>query len=140
MSEKWNFTFIQFYAIDEIRTNQFNMLFSSFKNGFTINQDFTDIPAQIVTNSANNNVTFLMDQEWRCQLLDAVLIAFSVSAGYSDPTPVRPVFTDACGTNNQSHSGRDFQTVHGFFQFSTFITLNPAGNATGAGLFGIRTR
>ncbi len=108
------------------------MLFSPFENFRTVDQDFTNIPTQIVTDGADNDVTFLMDQERGRLLIRRTLDRVPMfQQDIQIPLQLLFRFADTSGTNDQAHPFGDFQAIEGFFELGTFITFDAAGNTTG---------
>ena len=76
MAEQRDFTGVQFDFAGEIRTTQCgDVLASQFKHFWVVDQDFTDVLTQVVTEGTHDNVAFLVDQERSraafCSFLDS---------------------------------------------------------------------
>ncbi len=79
MAEQRDFTGVQFDFAAEIGAAQCgNMLASQLQHFRVIDEDFTDVLAQIVTESAHDNVAFLVDQEWSRAAFGGFLDRFPV--------------------------------------------------------------
>ena len=79
VAEQWNFTSVQFNFAAEIRTTERrNVLTRHFHHFRVVDQDFANVLAQIVAESANDNVTFLVNQEWRRAAFGRFLDGFPV--------------------------------------------------------------
>ncbi len=133
MAEQRDFPGVQFDFAAEVGTaERGNMLTSQLQNFRVIDKDLTNILAQVITEGANNDITFLMDQKRGraifCRFLNRIPV-FQTKA----QVPLQGFcrFTDACGTHDQSHTFRQFQRGKGFFQLCTVITFDTAGDPTG---------
>lgn len=117
------------------------MLARQLKHFRVIDQDFADVLAQVVTEGADNDVAFLVDQERRRTAFRGFLNRFPVlQAEAQVPLQGFGGFADASGANDQAHAVRKLQARQRFFQFGTVVALDTAGNSPARGLFGISTR
>ncbi|CAH0318463.1 hypothetical protein SRABI106_04275 [Rahnella aquatilis] len=105
------------------------MFFCQLEDFRVIDEDLTDVRAQIITKRTNDNVAFLMDQEWRRAAFSGFLDRIPMLKTESQ-VPLQSFcgFTDTGSTHNQAHAIRQLQGRQGFFQFSTVIAFNTAGN------------
>ena len=98
-----------------------------------IDQHFTDILAQIVTDSADDHVGFLIDQERRLLLLGGFLDGFpQLGKVIQVPLHFFAGATQAGGTYDQAHVGGDVEAVQRFAQFVALFAFDAAGDAAGA--------
>ncbi|SLY42032.1 Uncharacterised protein [Klebsiella quasivariicola] len=134
MAEQRDFTGVQFDFAAEIRTTQRgDMLAGQLEHFRVIDQDFADVLAQIVAESTNNDVTFLVDQERRRTALCRFLNRFPVlQAEAQVPLQGFGGFADACGAHDKAHAVRQLKARQRFFQFGAIVTLNTTGNSPGA--------
>lgn len=142
VAEQRDFTGVQFDFAAEIRTTQRgDMLARQLKHFRVIDQDFADILAQVVTEGADNDVAFLVDQERRRTAFRGFLNRFPVFQTEAQvPLQGFGGFADASGANDKAHAVRKLQARQRFFQFGTVVALDTAGNSPARGLFGISTR
>ena len=99
-----------------------------------VDQDFTDIGAQVVANGADNNVTLLVNQEGgraRVHGLNGIPKRDQV---IQVPLQLFGAATNACGTYDGTHAIGDVDARQRFLQLSTIIAFNAAGNAAGTGI------
>ena len=111
MAKQRYFANIRLNFAAEVRTAQSgNVLFRQFENFWVIDEDFTDVRAQVITKRTNDNVTFLMNQEgcWAafCGFLDGIPM---LKAEGQVPLQGFCGFTDAGSTHNQAHAIRQLQ-------------------------------
>ncbi len=134
MAEQRDFTGVQFDFAAEIRTTQRgDMLARQLKHFRVIDQDFADVLAQVVTEGADNDVAFLVDQERRRTAFRGFLNRFPVlQAEAQVPLQGFGGFADASSANDQAHAVRKLQARQRFFQFGTVVALDTAGNSPGA--------
>ena len=111
----------------------FNKIFGGFIHIRVINQDFTDVFTEVVTQCADNHIAFLINQEGGIAFLRCLF----------DRTPhlhlvihiPLQLFCGAShtgGAHNQAHALGNFQAIHGFTDFFTVIAFDAARHATGA--------
>ena len=133
MAEQRDLTGVQFDAVDEVRPHQLNVLFGSLENLGVVDQDLTDIPAQVVANGSNDDVTFLMDQEGGCLLFSGMLDGVPVFE-QDVQIPLQLLFglADASSPHDEPHPFGDFQAVQCFFEFGALIPFDAARNAASA--------
>ncbi|MNV00613.1 hypothetical protein D3C71_907830 [compost metagenome] len=117
VAEQRDFTGVQFNFAGEIRTTQrCDVLASQLKHFRVINQDLADVLAQVVTERTYNDVTFLVDQEWRRAVFCCFLDGFPVLQTETQvPLQRFGRFANACGTHDEAHAIRQFQTRQRFF-------------------------
>ena len=98
-----------------------------------VDEDFADVIAQVVTQGADHQARFLVDQE-RTRLAQR-----GVGDGAPDlqqvvevPLQLFGIAADAGGADDDAHAVRDIQDVHGFLQRGAVVAFNAARDATGA--------
>ena len=102
------------------------------KRVLLISNDFTDVAAKIVAQSANDDVAFLIDQERRfavfCRIGDS-----SPDGGLVVEVPLQFFCrtTNSGCTNNGAHAVRHGHILHGGFELGSIFTFNATRNATG---------
>ncbi len=136
VAEQRNFTGVQFDFAAEIRTAQRgNMLTSQLQHFRVVDQNFADVLAQIITESTNDNVTFLMDKE-RCRTAFRRLFnRFPVLHTEAEiPLKCLSRFTHTRGADDQAHTVWQFQCGKRLFQFGTVIAFDSARNAASTGV------
>ncbi len=96
-----------------------------------IDKDFTDIRLEVVANSADDQATFLQDQE-RCGLGagSAVNGAPQLQQVVQIPLQFFQIAADTGGAGDQAHAGRYFQLCQQVFQLLTLFALDAARHAT----------
>ena len=100
---------------------------------FVVDQDFSDVAAQIVAQRADDQARFLIDQERR-GLLQSRLGDGTPDLQQVVEIPLQFVCsaTDTGGANDDAHFFRDIELVERFFQGGPVVALNPARHAAGA--------
>ncbi len=108
MAEQRDFAGVKLNFATEIRTTQCgDMLASQLQHFRVIDKDFADILTQIVTESANDNVTFLMDQERSRAAVSGLFNGFPMfHAEAQVPLQRFGGLANACGTYDQTHAFR----------------------------------
>lgn len=133
MVEQWDFIGVQFDFVVEIWMIQCgDMLVCQFKYFWVIDQDFVDVLVQVVMEGVDNDVVFLVDQEWCwmvfCGFLNCFLV-FQVEVqvllqGFGG-------FVDVSGVNDQVYVVWKFQVCQCFFQFGMVVVFDMVGNFFG---------
>ena len=131
VAEQRDFTGVELNFAAEIRTAQRgDMLASQLQHFRVINQDFANVLAQIVTESANDNVALLVNQEWSRAALCGFLNRFPVFQAEAEiPLQRFGRFANACGTHDKTHAVRQFEARQRLFQLGTVIAFDTAGDA-----------
>ena len=133
MTEQRHFALIQFDFAGKIRTaDSSDVLACQFQNFRVIDEDLTDVRAQVITERADDNITFLMDQEWCRAAFSNFFDGFPVLDTVLE-IPAQGIgrFTHTGGADNQTHSIRDIQGRQGFFQLGAVIPFDTAGDPPG---------
>ncbi len=95
-----------------------------------VDEDLTDILAQIVAEGANDNVALLVDQERSRAVFSGFLDRFPVLQAEAEvPLQRFGRFANACGTNDQSHAVRHVQARQRLFQLGTVVAFDTARDA-----------
>ncbi len=132
MAEQRDFTGVQFNFAGEIRaTQRGDVLASQLKHFRVINQNFTDVLTQIITEGTHNDVAFLVDQERSRTAFSRFLDGFPVLQTEAQvPLQCFGRFADACGAHDKAHAVWQLKTCQRFFQLCTVITFDTARDAT----------
>ena len=134
VAKQRDFTGVELNFAAEIRTAQRgDMLASQLKHFRVIDKDFADVLTQIITESTNDNVTFLVNQERSRAVFSGLLNSFPVFQTEAQ-IPLQSIsrFTHTGGADDQTHAIGQFEAGQRFFQFGTVIAFNTTRNATRA--------
>ena len=100
-----------------------------------VDQNFTDVLAQVVADGADDDVGFLINQERRAFLAGGVLDgAPQLQQVVEVPLQFFAGAAQARGAHDQAHVGRCVEAVQSLAQFVALLALDAAGDATGAGV------
>ena len=132
VAEQRDFAGVQFNFAGEIRTTQRgNVLARQLKYFRVIDQNFTDVLTQVVTEGTHDNVAFLVDQERSRAAFRCFLDGFPVLQTEAQvPLQRFGGFANACGTHDKPHAIRQLEACQRFFQLGTVITFDTARDAT----------
>ena len=102
-----------------------------FVNVVGIDQDIADIVVEVITNGADHQAGFLIDQE---SAFARIARFFNGAPEFEQiaqiPLQLRGAAAYAVGARNDGHAVGIFQLVHVFFQLGAFIALDAAANTT----------
>ena len=101
----------------------------------TVDEDFTDIRAQVVTDGSYDHVAFLVYQERGfalfCRLFDGIPELQQV---IQVPLQFLFIFPNAGSAHDHSHSIRYHQVAHGFTKFSPLFSFDASRYPTCTGI------
>ena len=125
MTEQRVAAFVQMNLGNKVRTNHGNMLLDLFKYFRHINQNFTDVLSQVVSDGSENNVAFLMDEERSRSVVGSLPDHFPMLyKNIKVPVEIlRALAYTGCSDDN-THAFRNGERIKGFFELGSVITLN----------------
>ncbi len=131
--EQWNAVFVQFDLAGVLRhhlTDEGQGFFLGFD---AVDQNFADILTQVVTDGADDDVAFLIDQE-RGRTVQGRFLDGGPQLQQVIEVPLHflAAAAQAGSTNDQTHVGWSDQAVEGFTQFVALFAFDTARDATGA--------
>ncbi len=131
--EQWNAVFVQFDLAGVLRHHLADEGQGFFLGFDAVDQDFADILTQVVTDGADNDVAFLIDQE-RGRTVQGRFLDGGPQLQQVIEVPLHflAAAAQAGSTNDQTHVGWSDQAVEGFTQFVALFAFDTARDATGA--------
>src|SRR5690606_18168262 len=102
-----------------------------------VDQCFADVLAQIIANGTDDDIGFLVDQEWSRAVLGGFLDgAPELYQVIEVPLQLFAGAAKACGTHDQAHVGRYVDAIQGFTQFVALFAFDASRDAACAWVVG----
>jgi len=128
--EQRHVIFVELDAVGVARHDMAHELASLLENGVGIDQDFADVRLEIITDRADHQARFLINQE------SAALRAGCAFDGIPQlqqvvhiPLQFFQIAANGGGASDQAHAGRGFQLIHHGAQLVALFAFDAARNA-----------
>ncbi|EXI82087.1 MAG: hypothetical protein AW10_00772 [Candidatus Accumulibacter appositus] len=122
-------------AVDRPGHHMRHELTRLFEDIVGIDQDFANIRLKVVTNGADHQATFLVDQEGPLLLLSGALDCFpQLQQVVEIPLQFFGIAADGRRAGDKAHALRHVQLIHYLAQFGALVSLDTARDAAAAGV------
>ena len=136
-AEQGSVVAVALHQVHHVGHDMLHELLGLIVNFIGINEHFANIRAEVITNGANHEAAFLIDQERAVGRFScAVNCRPQLQQVVQIPLQFFYRAANACGAGNNAHALWVFKFVECFAQFLAFFPFNSTGNTTTAWVVG----